>query len=104
MRSNVTRGGDRLTDEVVIDPDHIIQRGIGGAVELPENGYVLDLVVLYDTSMISKYGDEVEARVAGSMAHSQVLHLLRTNPAKMQYNILATEALDFQFLVADGLE
>ena len=75
MRSDVTRGGDR-TDEVMIDPDHIVKAGIGGAVELPENGYVLDLVVLYDTSMISKYGDEVEARVAGSMAHSQVLHLL----------------------------
>ena len=102
MRSDVALGVDRRSEDL-IDPDHIVKAGIGGAVELPENGYVLDLVVLYDTSMISQYGAEVEARVAGSMAHAQVLHLTRTS-MKMQFNILATEPLDFKFYVSDGLE
>ena len=62
MRSDMTRGGDMLKDEVVIDPDHIIHRGIGTSVEIPEAGYILDLAVFYDQKMVTHFGEETEAR------------------------------------------
>ena len=54
--------GERPYDEVLIDPDHMITPGIGKSVVIPDAGYILDLVVFYDTSIAGEYGADVETR------------------------------------------
>ena len=53
---------ERLTDETLIDPDHIVVPGIGASVEIPDGGYILDIAVFYDTSMVEQYPDDVVER------------------------------------------
>ena len=55
-----------LTDEVLI-PEVNFERNITRAAgkssrELPENGYVLDLVVVYDDTMVEQFGSHSTAQ------------------------------------------
>ena len=54
--------GERMVDEVLIDPDHMVTPGIGSSIVIPDAGYILDLVVFYDTSIAGHYGGDVETR------------------------------------------
>jgi len=54
--------GGRIVDEVLIDPDHMVTPGIGSSIVVPDAGYILDLVVFYDTSIAGEYGADVETR------------------------------------------
>ena len=48
--------GEPLKDEALIDPSHMITPGIGSSVVIPDAGYILDLIVFYDTAMVAEYG------------------------------------------------
>ena len=52
--------GERMVDEVLID--HMVTPGIGSSIVIPDAGYILDLVVFYDTSIAGQYGGDVETR------------------------------------------
>ena len=55
---------DQLSNEhkydLVLHPPKITTRGYGRApvpvVNIPSSGYILDLVVVYDTSMVDEFG------------------------------------------------
>merc|ERR1712223_317117 len=90
-------------DDPLVDPDHIITKGIGASVVIPDAGYILDIVVFYDTLITAAFGADVETRVNAALAHAHVLHQVRTSPGKMKFNVLKMESLNFPFTVADGL-
>ena len=45
-----------MNDSVLVDPSHIITPGIGTSVVIPDAGYILDLIVFYDTLLVAEYG------------------------------------------------
>ena len=40
----------------------MVTPGIGSSIVVPDAGYILDLVVFYDTSIAGEYGADVETR------------------------------------------
>ena len=49
-------------DDPLVDPNHIITKGIGASVVIPDAGYILDIVVFYDTLITAAFGADVETR------------------------------------------
>ena len=61
MRSDTSQGVGKKTIALP-DPDLHIKSGKGKSLEIPEAGYILDLAIFYDYSMVAKFGDDVITR------------------------------------------
>ena len=95
-------------------------------VTIPTNGYILDIIVVYENSMVNKFGnnalsrylpnsfslisfsinlfnDLLLIRLAAVMAHAQIIYQFSTVPAKMKFNILSYEKYSGYYTVKDGL-
>ena len=63
-------------DEIVIPPGRDLQsiKGRGISLEIPAEGYILDLAVFYDNNMTKAFGDMAETRYLQDFLHTRLWH------------------------------